>query len=66
MLPLRSILNRAYRLMMAERDEKQRAELVDELWALEPEEQEKVRARVAEFTERADQMVGGGDGGTAG
>lgn len=47
--------------MMAERDEKQRAELIDELWAPEESEKLAVQARLAEFAEQAG-MVGGDDG----
>lgn len=66
MLPVRSVLNRAFRAMMAERDEKQRAELLDDLWAPEEAEEQAALARVAAFAEQAGQTIGGDDDGSAG
>lgn len=57
MLPLRSVLNRAYALLLADRDEKQRAEVIDDLWAAEEHEQAEALAKVAEFAERAGQRL---------
>lgn len=66
MLPVRSVLNRAYRAMMAERDEKQRAEMIDELWAPEESEVQAAHARLAEFAEQAGTAGGDDDDGAAG
>ena len=59
MLPLRSVLNRAYALLLTDRDEKQRTELTDELWAAEENEREETLARVAAFADQVEQAVAG-------
>lgn len=58
MLPLRSVLNRAYALLLHERDEKQRAEVIDELWAPEADEEAQSLARVAAFADQVDEYIG--------
>ncbi len=57
MLPLRSLLNRAYARILQDRDEKQRAEVIDELWAPEADEEQQTLARVAAFADQVEQHV---------
>lgn len=58
MLPLRSVLNRAYARLLQERDEKQRAEVIDELYAPEPDDEQDTIRRLAEFAMWAEQNGG--------
>lgn len=53
MLPLRSLLNRVYALLLHDKDEKGRAEVLADLWAPEPTDEAATMARLAAF---ADQM----------
>lgn len=66
MLPLRLVLNRAYALLLHERDEKGRREVLDELYAPEADEEQQTLARVAAFADRVEQHVGEVEDGAAG
>jgi hypothetical protein len=68
-LPVRLVLNRAFRLALADRDEKERDEIIGELWAPEETEVEASRQRLAQFVDRVAAVQAaatGGEGDTDG